>query len=191
MWSTAGMAIRRPLITALSTAGLSAATLLLAACGDSGDSAGVTDGSADIADLVVEDGQSNDHVDNATYDVVPPSGGDHNAIWLNCGLYDIEVPDDNAVHTLEHGVVWVAHDPDLAADQMAALRELFDANADRMIVSPVTGLDSAVVVVAWERRLELDDATDPRLAAFVDTFTNGAQAPEPRAACEGGIGPAS
>ncbi len=157
--------------------------MLASSCGASGDKAG-----ADIPGVVVEDGQTNNHVDNATYTEDPPTGGDHNPVWLNCDFYDVPVPNQNAVHSLEHGVVWLTHDPDLPADQLAQLRDLFDSRPDRIIVSPYPGLDAPIVAVAWERRLAVDRADDPRLQQFIDTFVNGPQAPEPRAACTGGLG---
>lgn len=165
-------------------ANLFAAALAATACGDDGDQAG----ERDIDGVVVEDGQSNEHVANPDYDSDPPSGGDHDQVWLNCDFYEVAVPNQHAVHSLEHGVVWFAHDPDLPADQLDALRNLYDSRPDRIIVSPYEGLDAAVVAVAWDRRLEVDDADDPRLEEFLETFVNGAQAPEPGAACTGGIG---
>lgn len=41
------------------------------------------------------------------YSVTPPVGGDHNATWMNCGVYDKPVPAERAVHNLEHGAVWI------------------------------------------------------------------------------------
>lgn len=156
----------------------------LVACGESGDEVG----SGEIEGVQIEDGQSNDHVENPEYEADPPSGGPHHPVWLNCGFYGTEVPNRHAVHTLEHGVVWFAHDPDLPEAGVEALRDLYESQPDRVVVSPYPGLDAPVVAVAWERRLEVDSADDPRLGEFLDTFVNGAQAPEPRAACTGGVG---
>ena len=174
---------RRQLRATATLTGALAVGVLLASCGASGDTVG-----SDIPGVVVEDGQTNNHVANATYTEDPPTGGDHNPVWLDCDFYDVPVPNQNAVHSLEHGVVWLTHDPDLPADEVAQLRALFDSRSDRIIVSPYPGLDAPIVAVAWERRLEVDRADDPRLQQFIDTFVNGAQAPEPRAACTGGLG---
>ena len=175
--------MRRRVRTTRLLVSLVIAGMVLAACGEDGDTA-----SPDIEGVVVEDGQTNDHVADPTYDTDPPSGGDHDQVWLNCDFYEIEVPDKHAVHSLEHGVVWFAHDPDLPEDEINALRALYDSRSDRVIVSPYDGLDAAVVAVAWERRLEVDSAEDPRLEEFLDAFVNGAQAPEPSAVCTGGAG---
>ena len=48
------------------------------------------------------------------YELRPPAGGIHNPVWWNCGFYDEAIPDENVVHDLEHGAVWLAYAPDLA-----------------------------------------------------------------------------
>jgi len=120
------------------------------------------------------------------YEQDPPVGGNHNPVWQNCGFYNDPVASENAVHSLEHGAVWITFAPDVAADEMEALREL--AQTPLVLVSPYPGLDSNVVASAWGVQLRLDSAFDPRLAEFVDWFAGGPQSPEPGAACSGGTG---
>ena len=59
--------------------------------------------------------------DDVTYPQDPPAGGAHAPIWLDCGVYDVPVRDENAVHDLEHGTVWITHDPGLSANDVEAL----------------------------------------------------------------------
>lgn len=162
-----------------------ASILVVAACGDEPE-----DGGADeVEGVVVESGQPNGHVADPTYDADPPSGGDHIAVWLDCGVYDVPVPNGNAVHSLEHGAVWFAYDPGLDAADVETLIELARTRADRVIVAPYPGLDTPIAAVAWERRLETDSADDPRLQEFLDTYVNGDAAPEPAVTCAGGVTP--
>lgn len=116
----------------------------------------------------------------------PPVGGPHNRMWQNCGFYSEPVTDENAVHSLEHGVVWITYAADLPDDQVATLRAL--AARPHVLASPYPNLPSSVVASAWGRQLQLDSATDSRLEDFIDAFVYGDQAPEPDAPCEGGIG---
>ncbi len=164
--------------------GVVALGLLLAACGDGGGS-----DEPEVEGVVADFDLSRDHVETAVdYPEVPPTGGPHAPIWLDCGFYDEPVPDELAVHALEHGAVWLAHDPDLSEDQLDTLRALFDLAPGRMVVSPYPGLGSEVVALAWGRRLAAEGVEDPRLIQFVERYVDAPEAPEPRAACVGGIG---
>jgi len=83
--------------------------------------------------------------------------------------------------------VWITYRPGIAADQVAALTNLAE-NKTYLLLSPFEDLKSPVVLTAWGIQLELDDATDPRAAAFVQKYREGEQTPEPGAACDGGVG---
>jgi hypothetical protein len=119
---------------------------------------------------------------------LPPSGGDHNPVPLTCGFYDQQPPDEYAVHSLEHGAVWIAFDPSISAADKATLKALA---GKKVLVTPYAGMSAPITLVAWERRLELRSATDPRLQQFVDAFRDGPTAPERGGACVGVGQPAS
>ena len=121
--------------------------------------------------------------DDVTYDQDPPVGGAHAPIWLACGVYDEPVRDENAVHDLEHGAVWITHDPDLPEDDRAALAEQLPDNG---IMSPREGLPSPVVVTVWGAQLQLDSADDRRLGLFLEEYGDGHTAPEFGVSCRGG-----
>lgn len=126
-----------------------------------------------------------DHVGEAvSYDQSPPVGGDHNPAWWDCGVYEEPVPNHHAVHSLEHGAVWLTYQPDLAADQVDTLRDL--AGQEFMLLSPDPDQDSPVVASAWGNQLKLDRADDPRIPLFIKEYRQGPQTPEPGAACTGG-----
>ena len=126
-----------------------------------------------------------DHTeDDVDYDQVPPVGGMHDPVWLDCGAYDAPVRDENAVHDLEHGSIWITYKPDLGADDVATLTDELPQNG---ILSPYDGLPAPVVVTAWGRQLRLTGADDPRLPLFVERYADGHTAPEPFASCAGGV----
>jgi hypothetical protein len=124
-----------------------------------------------------------------TYDPLPPVGGNHDAVWQNCGVYtdQAQVADRNAVHSLEHGAVWVTYDPSLPAADVETLREAVSVS-DFTLLSPYAGVPSPVVASAWGEQLQLPSADDPRLAVFLRKYVNGPQTPEPGAPCSGGVG---
>jgi hypothetical protein len=123
-----------------------------------------------------------------SYQPIPPVGGNHAPVWQNCGFYDVPIYDENAVHSLEHGAVWITYRPDLLSpDQVEVLRGLA-RNHSQVLVSPYAGLPAPVVASAWGRQLRLEGAYDPRLEQFVSAFERGVQSPEPSGPCTGGIG---
>ena len=122
--------------------------------------------------------------DPVAYKESPPVGGEHNPVWLNCGVYDTPVPKENAVHSMEHGAVWITYKPDLPAADIAKLKEITpDTYA---VLSPFEGLTSPVVISAWGKQLALTGVNDNRLEAFIKEYRQGPQTPEPNALCTGG-----
>lgn len=122
-----------------------------------------------------------------TYEQIPPVGGVHSSLWQNCGIYDEPVRNENAVHSLEHGAVWITYRPDVPQATIDLLRNLVRGH-DHVLLSPYPDLPKPVVASAWGLQLPLDDANDPRLPLFVSRYESGPQTPEPGALCNGGIG---
>ena len=121
------------------------------------------------------------------YPTVPPAGGDHLGIWHNCGKYIVELLDEAAVHSLEHGVVWVTYIPDLPLSEIQKLDNILDGN-QRFLMSPYSNQPAPIVLTSWGRRLEIEEADDPRIPAFIEAFTDSPSSPEPGVTCNGGLG---
>ncbi|NQX35877.1 DUF3105 domain-containing protein [Herbiconiux sp. VKM Ac-2851] len=143
--------------------------------------------SISIGELQTYDNLTSNHVSTTVdYAQTPPAGGDHNAVWLNCGVYDQQVPNENAVHALEHGAVWVTYDP--AVVDEAGVETLRSKLPDTYVVlSPYEGIAAPVVASAWGNQVFLDGVDDERLGDFVQKFWRSNDAPEPGAACTGGL----
>ena len=148
--------------------------------------------SGDASDIEIEglelfEGLEANHVETpVTYTMSPPAGGDHNATWLNCGVYSEPVPNENAVHSLEHGAVWVTYNPDeIDADGVAELRTKLPSSY--IVLSPFPDLQAPVVASAWGAQVELDGPTDERLSSFLEKYWQSPTSPEPGAACSGGL----
>jgi hypothetical protein len=133
-------------------------------------------------------GPANVHTEgDVDYAQSPPVGGEHNPVWQNCGFYEEPVLEENAVHSLEHGAVWITYSPDLPQDEIERLSDLAQSQT-YLLVSPYPGLDYPVVASAWGKQLSLESAEDPDLEQFIATYNQGPQTPEPGAACTGGVG---
>jgi len=116
-----------------------------------------------------------------TYPQVPPVGGVHNPVWTQCTFYDRAVPNEMAVHSLEHGAIWITYRPDLPQDQIDLLAGLARSRKDVLVSRWEEGLPSPLVATGWGRQLKLTTATDPRLGEFVRIYAN--QGPEINAPC--------
>lgn len=114
------------------------------------------------------------------YDPEPPVGGPHDPSWLPCGVYREPVRNENAVHSLEHGAVWITYSPDLDEGSVSTLEGF--GRRSKVIVSPYPGLDTTVVASAWERQLRLDEVDTDLLDQFIRAFA-GRAGREPSAAC--------
>lgn len=153
-----------------------------------GTTYGVLTQSGDRDELVssVEEFEvTTEHVQSeVTYPQTPPVGGRHNPVWLNCGVYEEPVQNENAVHALEHGAVWITYDPELPEDDIETLRDAIPPTY--AILSPYPDLPTPVVASAWGKQLQLDGADDPRLEQFIREYSGSADVPEPGALCTGG-----
>ncbi|MBV1938778.1 DUF3105 domain-containing protein, partial [Streptomyces sp. BV286] len=124
---------------------------------------------------------------SVSYPMNPPVGGDHHQAWMTCdgSVYTKAIPNENAVHSLEHGAVWITYN-DKAAD--ADVKALADkvAKTPYTLMSPVKDQAGALMLSAWGKQLTVDKASDPRVQQFLTKYVQGAQTPEPGAACAGG-----
>jgi hypothetical protein len=119
------------------------------------------------------------------YEQIPPVGGEHNPLWQNAGFYEQQVLEEQAVHTLEHGAVWITYRADLPEDQKEELRRIVESQ-DCLLASPYPSLPSPVVASAWGKQLRLKSVDDPKLQEFILAYRKGPQTPEPGAPCTGG-----
>ncbi|MFI5494610.1 DUF3105 domain-containing protein [Actinoplanes sp. NPDC051859] len=151
------------------------------------------DRAADIEGIVNYREQKNPAIDSQehkdgpqTYLTNPPVGGAHNAVWQNCmgDVYPEPIANEHAVHSLEHGAVWVTYKQGLAADQVDLLKKRVEGK-DYMLMSPVANLDKNVSLQAWGYQLKVDSAGDDRIDQFIKDLRLNATK-EPNAACSNG-----
>jgi hypothetical protein len=120
------------------------------------------------------------------YPQQPPVGGEHYLEWQTCTgmVYTEPIASERAVHSLEHGAVWITYRPGLDEDQVRRLADTVMAR-DYLLLSPFPGQDAPVSLQAWGYQLKVDRADDPRIAVFIAAARVNA-APEPGAPCSGG-----
>jgi hypothetical protein len=148
------------------------------------------DPSLQIAGIVSQQYAGGQHVapdQQVAYTHAPPFGGAHDGYWAACNgvVYPTAVRTENLVHSLEHGAVWIAYNPDqITGDALSTLQKKVDGER-YMVMSPYPGLDSPVSLQSWGHQLKVGDVTDPRIDEFVSALKqNQYTHPEVGASCD-------
>ncbi|MCC3764993.1 DUF3105 domain-containing protein [Glycomyces sp. TRM65418] len=139
-----------------------------------------------------------DHVDaaagwdgeNPVYEMTPPAGGHHLSAWQTCtgSVYPAPIVDGNAVHSMEHGAVWLTYDPELVDQAQIDALGLLIQGRDYSLMSPYPGQGVAVSLQSWGNRYQTDDPADATIEAYLDAYVlNERFNPEAMATCSGGV----
>ena len=116
---------------------------------------------------------------------VPPAGGAHNNTPQQCDVYSQPIRQESAIHSLEHGAVWIAYQSSLPGDQVEQLKELAQGDA-YMLMSPYDGLPAPIVLTAWNHQLQLQSFDKDTVERFIRSYKNKRGiTPEFGASCAG------
>lgn len=122
------------------------------------------------------------------YPTEPPVGGDHNQVWMNCNgdVYTKALNNMNAVHSLEHGAVWVTYTSKAPKADVEALAAKVKSTP-YTLMSPDEKQADPIMLTAWGHQRTVTGADDPNVAKFFEKFVQGEQTPEKGATCSGGL----
>src|SRR5438034_637141 len=122
-----------------------------------------------------------DHITEGTpitYPSYPPTSGPHWPAPTTWGFHSEVVPDERAVHNLEHGGV-VASYNNIPADALAALQALLTAYQKdkygevKLLIRPYDKVaPGTIVLTAWNWIHELPAHDDARVRHFLDAHLN-------------------
>lgn len=118
------------------------------------------------------------HITSGTvnYPQSPPIGGNHSPYWADCNgtVYPQPIANENAVHDLEHGAVWVTYKQGLPQSEVNTLEGDVKGQT-KVFMSPYPGLSSNVSLQAWGYQLKLNSVTDPRINQFIAALAGNPQ----------------
>lgn len=120
------------------------------------------------------------------YDATPPVGGDHSQYWADCTgtVYPKAIANENAVHMLEHGAVWITYNADDIKGSQLTKLESYVKGVNYTAMSPFPNLTSPISLQAWGYQLKVTSASDPRIAEFIAALKhNSKTTPEYGATC--------
>lgn len=101
-------------------------------------------------------------------------------------VYTKAIANVNAVHSMEHGAVWVTYNDKATAADVKTLSDKV-SKTPYTLLSPDKTQSGTITLSAWGVQLSVNKASDPRVEQFLTKYVQGAQTPEPGAACTGGL----
>jgi hypothetical protein len=124
--------------------------------------------------------EGNTHVPNSTpvhYRTVPPTSGNHNPVPIDDGAYTTPVTSNtsaeinirNEVHAMEHGRIEIHYKPSLPENEQLALKGVFDADSDGMLLYPDPDMPYDVAATAWTNEV-VCPTYDPTVLDVIRNF---------------------
>lgn len=124
------------------------------------------------------------HVEGTvTYETSPPTHGEHSSTPAPCGVFNEQIPNENIVHTLEHGAVGLLYKPDLELEVIRDIEEVVGDYETHVFSAPYPEMDNPITAVGWANMMRLDAFDGVALRGFVDAFRQGGRAPEAFQTC--------
>lgn len=115
----------------------------------------------------------------------PPTSGPH-ANPVSWGVYDMEIRDDQAIHNMEHGGVYVSYQPSLPNDQIKRLANLLSApfsdskfRPKKIVLAPRDANKSPIELSSWRRSEALANYDQKKIEDYI--VRNLGNSPEPLA----------
>lgn len=116
----------------------------------------------------------------------PPSSGPHYEQTAQSGFREEEIPDQNIIHNLEHGDIWIAYHPRISEEAKNALKKF---GAAKVIITPRSANETDIALVSWGRvdtfNLEANVIPEQRINDFIKRYI--LQGPERVPGASGGI----
>lgn len=143
----------------------------------------VTDNKTDSAEVGQEfPNQGQTHItpgqSHDPYNSNPPTSGPHLAQPANWGVYSTPLQDEQAIHNLEHGGIWISY-KGIDDQTKGQLETITKANGGSVIMSPRESNDVKIVLTSWTRMEKLDGYDEGKILEFIRSNKN--KSPEPMA----------
>ncbi len=115
---------------------------------------------------------SSAEADAVSYNSIPPTSGPHFGQLARWGVHDTPIPDGTQIHNLEDGGVGIWYDcpegcPELITQLESVATNLGD---EGLLLAPYPGLDSRIVLTAWNRIDGFETFDEARIRRFVSAY---------------------
>jgi hypothetical protein len=104
------------------------------------------------------------------YETTPPVAGAHASAPAPCGVHAQPIPNENLVHTLEHGGVGLLYTPEVKADDIAQIESIVRDFETHVFSAPYQGMETPIVVVSWGSMMRLEQLDASAMREYIETF---------------------
>lgn len=111
-----------------------------------------------------------------SYNSNPPTSGPHLAEPAKWGVYSTPLQDEQAIHNLEHGGIWISY-KDIDDQTKAQLETIAKVNGGSVIMSPRSSNDAKITLSSWLRQIKLESYDEAKILEFIKSNKN--KSPEP------------
>lgn len=102
----------------------------------------------------------------------PPSSGPHWPTPAKNGVYDNQLPDEQIIHSMEHGYVWISYKPDAPDEVKNKLKEIVKDDDWKVVLEPRDKNQTMIALAAWGRVLTLEQLDEGKVKDFIRTYRN-------------------
>ncbi len=108
---------------------------------------------------------------NKKYKTNPPTSGAHYGTAQPGGFYNRSIQDENAVHSLEHGYIWITF-KDQSKNVLDELKKIAKRYPYRVVISYRKENDSPLALASWGRLLKLNNFDKKKIMEFIENNYN-------------------
>lgn len=116
-----------------------------------------------------------------SYHTNPPTSGDHWPRPVALGIYDFPLPDEQIVHNLEHGAIWISYNG-IDDKTKQALENIAKKYPNGVVMTPRSENDKKIALASWGYLDKFDDFNEKRVVKFIISNINNS--PEPIASLD-------
>ncbi len=106
-----------------------------------------------------------------TYNSNPPTSGSHYATPANWRVYENELLDEQLIHNLEHGGIWISY-KDIDQDTKSKLEKLTRQNSGSVVIAPRIANDAKIIFTSWGRIQKFENFDEEAMTLFINGNKN-------------------
>lgn len=106
------------------------------------------------------------------YNSNPPTSGSHYEEWAKWGVFEEKLLDEQLIHNLEHGGIWISYQNKDDKALFEQLKDIADDYTVKVILTYRPENDAPIALAAWARLLKLQSFDEKQIKGFIRAYIN-------------------